>query len=111
MIETEKKKRVRRTPEERAAAEDLKIQKFEEDIAGLEEKKQAAIAEFDTRISAKKQKIQECEAEKKRILSPKLHRKPRKTKKQKMTEILKQAQKSGMKPEEIAEKLGVELEK
>ena len=68
-------KRVRRTPEERAAQERIKV---------LEGKKQE-------------------------ILAPKPPRKPRKTKKQKIQEILKEAQKNGMKPEEIAEKLGINL--
>ena len=49
------------------------------------------------------------EAKKAEILAPK-KRKPRKTKKQKLEAILKQAQKAGLKPEEIAERLGVTLE-
>ena len=44
------------------------------------------------------------------ILVQKPPHKPRKTKKQKIADILKKAQKSGMKPDEIAVALGIELE-
>ena len=78
-------------------------------IVGYEEKKQAAIDEFDKKIEAVRAKIKELEEKKKAILAPKPARKPRMTKKQKLEAILKQAQKSGKTPEEIAEALGVSL--
>ena len=45
MAESETK-RPRRTPQERAAAVDEKIAKFNQSIAELEEKKTAALAEY-----------------------------------------------------------------
>ncbi len=103
------KKRVRRSVEERAAEFDAKIQKVNDQIRDLEEKRQAAVAEFDGRIAAAKAKIETLAAAKAELLKPKT-RKPRRTKKQKMAELFKQVQKSGMKPEELAEKLGLELD-
>ena len=81
-------KRVRRTPEQIAADIDGQISKLEENIRGLEEKKLAE--------------------RKKEVLSPK-KRKPRKSKAERIRELVKQAQKSGMKLDEIAEKLGMPL--
>ena len=78
-------RRVRRTPQQLAEAVDEQISKQEAVIVGYEEEK------------------------KKAILAPKPARKPRMTKKQKLEAILKQAQKSGKTPEEIAEALGVSL--
>ena len=43
-------KRARRTPQELAAAVDEKIQALEESIIAIEEKKQAAIDDFDSKI-------------------------------------------------------------
>lgn len=108
MAENESK-RVRRTPQQLAAAVDKQISKQETVIAGYEAKKQAAIDEFDKKIEAVRTKIKELEEKKKAILAPKPARKPRMTKKQKLEAILKQAQKSGKTPEEIAEALGVSL--
>lgn len=102
-------KRVRRTLEERAAEIDSKIGVITQSIEGLEAKKQSAIASFDEKIAAAQERIKVLEGKKQEILAPKPPRKPRKTKKQKIQEILKEAQKSGMKPEEIAEKLGINL--
>lgn len=103
------KKRVRRSVEERAAEFDGKIQKATEQIADLEAKKAAAAVEFDSKIAAVRAKIESLEAAKAELLKPKSPRKPRKTRKQKMAALFKQMQRSGLKPEELAEKLGLEL--
>ena len=76
-------------------------------IEELESKKQAAVASFDEKIATAQEKIKALEGKKADILKPKP---PRKTKKQKIQEIMNQAQKNGMKPEEIAERLGIVIE-
>ena len=101
-------KRVRRTPEQIAADIDGQISKLEENIRGLEEKKIAACAEFDAKIAAVQEKAAKLAECKKEVLSPK-KRKPRKSKAERIRELVKQAQKSGMKLDEIAEKLGMPL--
>jgi len=111
MIMTEPRlKRIRRSPQERVAELDALMEKQTQLIADLEERKRGAIASFDEKIAGARARIKELEAKKTNILSPKPARKPRKTKKQKMQDILKEAQKHGMKPEEIAERLGITLE-
>ncbi len=105
----ETKKRIRRTPQQIAEDIDMQIEKLEASIAGIEDKKQAALAELDQKESTYRDRIRALQERKEALLSPKPPRKRRRTKKQKLESILKQAQKSGMKPEEIAEKLGVEL--
>lgn len=102
-------KRIRRSPQERAAELDALLEKQAQLIADLEEKKKAAAASYDEKIAAVRLRIKELEEKKRTILSPKPSKKPRKTKKQKMQDILKEAQKSGMKPEEIAQRLGISL--
>lgn len=102
-------KRARRTPQQLAEAVDEQVRKQEAIISELETKKQAAIDEYDAKIEAVRAKIKTLEEKKKAILAPKPARKPRMTKKQKMEAILKQAQKSGKTPEEIAEALGIEI--
>jgi len=102
-------KRVRRSPQELAEAADVQIQELEELIPELEERKQAAINEFDRKIDKLYNRIEKLQERKKALLGPKPARKPRKTKKQKIEELLKKAQKAGMKPEQIAEALGVDL--
>lgn len=82
-------KRVRRTPEQIAADIDGQISKLEENIRGLEEKKIAACAEFDAKIAAVQEKAAKLA--------------------ERIRELVKQAQKSGMKLDEIAEKLGMPL--
>jgi 5-formyltetrahydrofolate cyclo-ligase len=109
-MDEQKKKRIRRTPEQRAEEIETKIQQLTQEIEVIEEKRAAANQEFDQKIEAVKVKVAALEQRKKEILAPKSAKKPRKTKKQKIAEILKQAQKSGMKPEQIAEALGVMLE-
>ena len=101
-------KRVRRTPEQIAADIDGQISKLEENIRGLEEKKIAACAEFDAKIAAVQEKAANLAERKKEVLSPK-KRKPRKSKAERIRELVKQAQKSGMKLDEIADKLGMPL--
>lgn len=103
----ENAKRPRCTPQERAAEIDAKIAVINGSIGELESKKQAAVASFDEKIAAAQEKIKVLEGKKVDILNP---RPPRKTKKQKIQEIMKQAQKNGMKPEEIAERLGIVIE-
>ena len=101
-------KRVRRTPEQIAADIDGQISKLEENIRGLEEKKIAACAECDAKSAAEQEKAAKLAERKKEVLSPK-KRKPRKSKAERIRELVKQAQKSGMKLDEIAEKLGMPL--
>ncbi len=105
MAESETK-RVRRTAQQRAADIDTQIAELESSIARIEDRKQAAVAEFDRKINTVRDRIAGLREKQETLLAPK-PRKPRKTKKEKIAEILKQAQKSGMKPEEIAEKLGI----
>ena len=109
MAETENK-RPRRTPQERAAEVDSKIEKLNQSITEIEAKKQAVVAEYDTKIAAAQERIKALESKKQEILAPKPPRKPRKTKKQKIQEIVKLAMKSGMSVEEIAEHLGTSVE-
>lgn len=110
MAETENK-RPRRTPQERAAEVDSKIEKLNQSITEIEAKKQAVVAEYDTKIAAAQERIKALESKKQEILAPKPPCKPRKTKKQKIQEIVKLAMKSGMSVEEIADQLHVEIEK
>jgi hypothetical protein len=109
-IMDEQKKRVRRTPEQIAEDIEAKIQKLTQEIETIEEKRASANQEFDQKVESVKAKVAALEQRKQEILAPKPAKKPRKTKKQKIAEILKQAQKSGMKPEQIAEALGVNIE-
>ena len=103
-MEESTQKRTRRTPQQMAGAVDGKIAALQRDIAGIEEKRKKANADFDEKVAAVEAKIKELDEKKKAILAPKP---PRKTKKQKMEEVVKAAMKSGMNPEEIAEKLGL----
>jgi len=105
-------KRVRRTPQQLAEALDEQISKLKANIPEYEAKKQAVIDEYDKKIETVHAKIKSLEEKKAAILAPKparKTRKPRMTKKKKMEAILKQAQKAGKTPEEIAEALGIDL--
>ncbi len=105
-------KRVRRTPQQLAEAVDEQISKQEANISEYEAKKQTAMDEFDKKIEAARDKIKSLKEKKTAILAPtpaRKTRKPRMTKKKKMEAILKQAQKAGKTPEEIAEALGLDL--
>ena len=77
-------------------------------FADWRRKKIAACAEFDAKIAAVQEKAAKLAERKKEVLSPK-KRKPRKSKAERIRELVKQAQKSGMKLDEIAEKLGMPL--
>ena len=100
-MDEQMKKRVRRTPEQLAAGFDEKIAKLNQDLAANEKPFRKA-----TEINAK---IEEYIKRKEAVLAPKPRRKPRKTKKQKIDEIVKLAVKSGLKPDEVAEKLGIDV--
>jgi len=65
--------------------------------------------EHDNKIAATKAKIETLEQQKADLLTPK-PRKPRVTKKQKTEAIIRKAIKSGLSPNEVAERLGVELD-
>ena len=101
-------KRIRRTPEQIAADIDGQIAGLEESIRSLEDKKAAACTEFDAKIAAVQEKAAKLAERKKAVLAPQ-KRKPRKNKAERIKELVKQAQKSGLKLDEIAEKLGVPL--
>lgn len=106
MSET-KVRRPRRTAEQKTAEIDEKIQKLNQDLESIEVKRVAAMQDFDAKAALVKGRIEALEQQKKDILAPKLPRKSRKTKKQKIQEIIQFANKSGLKPEEIAERLGL----
>ena len=95
------KKRVRRPVAERAAEIDVKVEALKDSIDEMEQKKMESAALFDQKIAKIQAKIKALQAKKERKL--------RRTKKQKIQEILTQASKSGLKPEEIADRLGVSL--
>ena len=103
-------KRVRRTIEERIAEVNAKIEELNGQIQSLEEKKQESVTAYNDRIAKVMDRIKELEKQKAAILAPKPPRKPRKTKKEKIQDLMKQAQKAGLKPEEIAERLGLEIQ-
>lgn len=106
----EKHPRQRRTPQQRAEEMDERIRKLNQDLQKIEEKRAAAEQEFDKQAAGIREKIKACEQRKQEILAPKQSRKPRKTKKQKIKELVDQASKAGLKPEEIAQRLGLESE-
>ncbi len=110
MMPDTENKRVRRTPEERIAEIDNKIEALGNQIQAIEAKKQESIAAFDERINKVQAHIDCLKKQKADILSPKPPKKPRKTKKQKIQDLMKQAQKAGLKPEEIAERLGLTIQ-
>lgn len=107
-MEEGKVRRPRRTAQQKADEIDAKIEKLNQDIEGLEVKRAAAMQDFDTKVAAVKERIDALVQQKTELLAPKPPRKPRKTKKQKIQEIIQLANKSGLKPEEIAERLGLE---
>ena len=88
MADTEKRKIVRRSAEERVAEIDAKIATFKATIAKQEEK------------------IAALEVKKQAILNPV----PRVSKAGQLKELLNKAKASGMTNEEIAEKLGITIE-
>lgn len=102
-------KRVRRTPQQMAQDLDAQMEKLNASIAELEEKKTASAAVFDGKIAAVREKIKKLEAKKKDVLAPK-KRKTRKTKAQQIKDLVRKAQKAGLKPDEIASRLGISME-
>lgn len=102
-------KRVRRTPQQMAQDLDAQMEKLNASIAELEEKKAASAAVFDGKIAAVRGKIKKLEAKKKDVLTPK-KRKTRKTKAQQIKDLVRKAQKAGLKPDEIASRLGISME-
>ena len=109
-MEENTRKRVRRTPQQIAEGIDAKVKEKRQAIADIEEKRNEAMAKFDGRVATIEGEIKKLEEKKESTLAPKAPRKPRKTKKQKIQDIVKAASKSGMKPEEIAERLGLQTE-
>mgnify|MGYP000320918849 CR=1 FL=1 len=106
-----KAKRPRRTPQERVADIDSKIALINGSIKKLETKKletkkQVAVASIEEKIAAAQERIKVLEVKKANILNPKPSSK---TEKQKIQEIMKQVQENGLKPEEIAERLGITI--
>ncbi|MBC5579954.1 hypothetical protein H8S23_00365 [Anaerofilum sp. BX8] len=101
-------KRIRRTPEQIAADLDVRIAEQEEHIKALEVKRTAACQEYDAKIAVIQKRIAGLRGKKKSLLSPK-KKKPHKSKAEQIKELVRSAQKSGMKLEEIADKLGMEL--
>ena len=97
-------KRIRRSPEERVAEIDSKLEALSKSIADIETKKADAVAAFDAKIDALKVKVAGLEEKKDTILNPK-PRKPRKTEKQQWDEIVKMAKKAGLKPNDVRQQL------
>lgn len=102
-------KRVRRTSEQIAADLDKQIAELNESIQEMEAKKAEAAEKFDAKIASINEKIRKLQTRKQELLTPK-KRAPRKTKAQQIKTLVAKAQKSGMKLNEIAEKLGVSIE-
>lgn len=103
-------KRIRRTPQQIADDMDEQIEKLEQSLLNIENKKKLIMAEYDHKAETVRHRIKAMQEKKAAILSPKkTARKPRKSKKQKLEAILKQASKAGLKPEEIAIKLGIDV--
>ena len=107
-MENQGVKRIRRTPEQRAEEINGKIQKMNQELDALKTKRAAVNQEFDRKEETIKARIKEQEKKKAALLAPKPPRKPRKTKKQKIQELIKQANKAGLKPEDIAQRLGLD---
>jgi len=84
-MDEQRAKRKRRTPEEKAAELDTKIEVLQQSITKYETQKATAAQEYDDKITAAKAKIETLEQQKKDILTPKPPkvRKPRKTKNRK----------------------------
>ena len=56
-MDEQKVKRIRRTPQQMADQVDAKIQKLNQDLENLEEKRAAANADFDAKAAAVKERI------------------------------------------------------
>lgn len=106
-MDEQRVRRPRRTAQQRADDIDAKIEKLNQDIEGIEAKRANAMQEFDAKVASVKDRIDALVQQKAELLSPKQTRKTRKSKKQKIQEIIQLANKAGLKPEEIAERLGL----
>ena len=104
------KKRPRRSPQERAAELDGKIENLNQSVTAMEAKKQTVLEKYDAKIAAFQERVRALESRKQEILAPKPPRKPRKTKQQKIQEIVRLAMKNGMSVEEITDQLRVEID-
>lgn len=100
-MEKQKRKRTYRTPEQRASDIDAKISELMQTITKYENLK----SDLNEKIKKVKSRIAQLEEKKASLSQPKTRR-PRKTKAQKINDILQKASKSGLKPEEIAKRLG-----
>lgn len=101
-------KRVRRTSQQIAEDLNSEIAALHQTIAEIEDKKADSAAEFDAKIAKVEAKITALQQKQKDLLTPKKHPR-RRSKAEQIKDLVKQAQKSGMKLEEIADKLGCEL--
>ena len=108
-METQQKRRTRRTPQQLVEALEVESTMLAQSIEELERKKMEMVSAYDTKISKIRDKIKTIEKKKKSLMETPKARKPRKTKKEKIQAIMKQAQKVGMQPEEIAQRLGIEM--
>lgn len=103
-------KRIRRTSQQIADDISKQIEALEQSITTIEDKKKSLLTEYEHKVETVRARIKRLEEKREAILAPKkTARKPRKSKKQKLEAILKQASKSGLKPEEIALKLGIDV--
>ena len=87
---------------------DVQIEKLKDSILELEKKKRRLPPNLITRSPLLKKKIAKLEAKKKDVLTPK-KRKPRKSKADQIKLLVRAGTKSGMKLDEIADKLGMAL--
>ena len=108
-MEAQQKRRTRRTPQQLVEALEVESTMLAQSMEELERKKVEMVSLYDTKISKIRDKIKTIEKKKKSLMEPPKARKPRKTKKEKIQAIMKQAQKVGMQPEEIAQRLGIEM--
>lgn len=99
------RKRTYRTTEQRAADLDPKISELTQTIAKYEGLK----SDLDAKIKKVKSRIALLEQKKASLYKPRT-RKPRKSKSQKIKDLLQKASKDGLKPEEIAKRLGFDME-
>lgn len=101
-------KRIRRTTEQIVADIESQIGELTTSIEGIESKKAESAAAYDEKIAKVNARIDGLLEKKKNLMAPK-KRKRRRSKATQIKSIIKSAQKSGLKVQDIAEKLGVEL--